>query len=352
VKVGFYARHEDAAMRFLWFLAAALFLTGCDRQTASTGTSGSERGVLLLRYAEGSESTEQRERGFLETMAKEFPDIKVISQEGYAGATQNTALGKSLELLNKYGPRLEGVFACNESSASGMLVALDQLKLAGKVQFVGFDTSSRMIEALESDRLHGLVLQDPVRMGYLAVKTMVDHLDGKTVETRISTGELVATPENMDDTQVKERLSPKQHSGEDVAPEKPKYRIAVIPKGTAHEFWKSVHAGAANGAAELGVAIDWQGPLFEDRKQEQIAKVQDFVTSKVDGICLAPLDSTALVESVRYAKEQGIPTVIFDSGLADENIIVSYVATDNYNGGRVAARRLGELVKEQRKRGK
>jgi ribose transport system substrate-binding protein len=331
-------------MRLSILLALLLLCVGCAQK--ETG----ERGVLLLRYAEGSESTEQRERGFLDAMAEKFPDIKIISQEGYAGATQNTALDKSQSLLNKYGPRLEGVFACNESSASGMLVALDQAKLAGKVLFVGFDTSSRMIDALEDGRMHGLVLQDPVRMGYLAVKTMVDHLDGKPVEKRISTGELVATPENMDQADVRARLSPKQHTGEDVPPEKARYRIAVVPKGTAHEFWKSVHAGAANAAAELGVEVIWKGPLYEDNKQEQINVVQDFVTNKVNGICLAPLDSRALVESVRYAKEQGIPTVIFDSGLADESAIVSYVATDNYNGGRLAAERLGKIVEEQRKR--
>jgi ribose transport system substrate-binding protein len=339
-------------MRILAVLGLFAALAGCDQQGASTGSGGDERGVLLLRYAEGSESTEQRERGFLDTMTKEFPDIAIISQEGYAGATQNTALAKSQNLLNEYGPRLEGVFACNESSASGMLVAIEQADLAGKVLFVGFDTSSRMIDALEGDHMHGLVLQDPVRMGYLAVKTMVDHLDGKKVEQRISTGELVATPENMEESKVKERLSPKQHTGDDVSPENPKYRIAVIPKGTAHEFWKSVHAGAAQAGTELAVEIRWQGPIYEDDKKAQINVVRNFVTAKVDGICLAPLDSGALVDSVRYAKEQGIPTVIFDSGLADDSIIVSYVATDNYNGGRLAAQRLGELVREQRKRGK
>jgi ribose transport system substrate-binding protein len=338
-------------MRLLALVVVLAMLAGCNRGGTSTDSTA-KRGVLLLRYAEGSESTEQRERGFLDTMAKEFPDVAIISQEGYAGATQNTALAKSQNLLNEYGPRLEGVFACNESSASGMLVALEQANLAGKVLFVGFDTSSRMIAALEGDHMHGLVLQDPVRMGYLAVKTMVDHLDGKKLEKRISTGELVATPENMEDPKVKERLSPKQHTGDDVTPEKPKYRIAVIPKGTAHEFWKSVHAGAAQAGAEFAVEIRWQGPIYEDDKKAQINVVRNFVTAKVDGICLAPLDSGALVDSVRYAKEQDIPTVIFDSGLADESIIVSYVATDNYNGGRLAARRLGELVREQRKRGK
>ena len=111
-------------MRWFALLTLLAVLAGCNRDSSkSTSSAGAERGVLLLRYAEGSESTEQRERGFLETMAEEFPEIAVISQEGYAGATQNTALAKSQDLLNKYGPRLDGVFACNESSAGRIIVS-------------------------------------------------------------------------------------------------------------------------------------------------------------------------------------------------------------------------------------
>ncbi len=124
-----------------------------------------------------------------------------------------------------------------------------------------------------------------------------------------------------------------------------KYRIAVIPKGTTHEFWKSVHAGAARAAKEAGnVEVLWKGPLQENDTEGQINVVQEFITKKVDGIVLAPLDSQALVAPVRDAKEHGIPTVIFDSALADESIIVSYVATDNFHGGALAARRLAEVL--------
>lgn len=130
----------------------------------------------------------------------------------------------------------------------------------------------------------------------------------------------------------------------------PKYRIAVIPKGTTHEFWKSVHAGAANAARELGnVEIVWKGTLEESNREGQINLVENFVTSEVDGICLAPLDSKALVRAVRYAKGQGIPTVIFDSGLDDPDTIVSYVATDNFHGGVLAARRLAEVLDKKGK---
>ena len=123
------------------------------------------------------------------------------------------------------------------------------------------------------------------------------------------------------------------------------YRIAVIPKGTTHEFWKSVHAGAAQAADELGnVKIIWKGPLQESDRDGQISLVQDFITKQVDGICLAPLDSQALIAAVRSAKAEGIPTVIFDSALADESDIVSYVATDNYRCGELAAKTMGELL--------
>jgi ribose transport system substrate-binding protein len=125
----------------------------------------------------------------------------------------------------------------------------------------------------------------------------------------------------------------------------PKYTFAVIPKGTTHEFWKSVHAGAENAAKEIGdIQILWKGPLLENDRDGQISVVQDFVTKKVDGICLAPLDKQALVDAVKDAQSAKIPVLIFDSALDDESLIVSYVATDNYKGGQLAAARLAESL--------
>src|SRR5690349_685264 len=94
-----------------------------------------------------------------------------------------------------------------------------------------------------------------------------------------------------------------------------KVTLAVIPKGTTHEFWKSVHAGAAKAAKELGVDIIWKGPLKEDDRESQIATVEDFITRGVNGIILAPLDDTALRAPVVAAGRAKIPVVIFDSDL-------------------------------------
>jgi ribose transport system substrate-binding protein len=122
-----------------------------------------------------------------------------------------------------------------------------------------------------------------------------------------------------------------------------KLEIAVIPKGTTHIYWNSVHAGAAKAAKELGVNIIWQGPLKEDDRQVQIQTVQNFISRGVDAIALAPLDARSLVPSVKAAAGRDIPVIIFDSDLASDDY-KSFVATDNLEGGRLSAKRLSEVL--------
>lgn len=123
-------------------------------------------------------------------------------------------------------------------------------------------------------------------------------------------------------------------------------RIAVIPKGTTHEFWKSVHAGAVKASRELGAEIVWKGPLKEDDLKQQIDLVQSFTAQGVSGIVLAPLNDKALVASVRAAKNAGIPVVIFDSDLASDDY-VSFVATDNKAAGRLGCKHLADKAKDK-----
>jgi len=120
-------------------------------------------------------------------------------------------------------------------------------------------------------------------------------------------------------------------------------QIAVVPKGTTHEFWKTVHAGAEFAATDLGVEVLWSGPLREDDRDEQIKVLEGQIARGVDGIVLAPLDEVALVSVAREAAAEGIPLVVFDSDLNWDGR-VSYVATDNFAGGVLAARELGRLL--------
>jgi ribose transport system substrate-binding protein len=125
-------------------------------------------------------------------------------------------------------------------------------------------------------------------------------------------------------------------------------RIAVVPKGTSHEFWKSVHYGAEKAAQEIGnVEIVWSGPVVESDTGKQIEVVKNLVTSRVDGIVLAPNQKGGLVDAVEESIAEGIPVVIFDSGLEEGPEIVSYVATDNFKGGQMAANELARSIGEQ-----
>jgi ribose transport system substrate-binding protein len=160
--------------------------------------------VVLLRYNPGSASTEMREAGFLEAMAK-YPDIQVISKDQYAGATVGEAQQKSENMIDKL-KQADGIFCPNESATQGMLNVLTANGLAGKVKFVGFDTSPALVDALKGGQVQALVAQNPRKMGYLAVKTMVDHLDGKTVEKYVDTGCALVTKENLDSPDIKTLL--------------------------------------------------------------------------------------------------------------------------------------------------
>jgi ribose transport system substrate-binding protein len=128
---------------------------------------------------------------------------------------------------------------------------------------------------------------------------------------------------------------------------KPKtWRVAVIPKGTSHEFWKAVEKGARGADAELAdLEIVWKGPTGEGDVSQQIALVESFLADGYDGICLAPLDGRALETPVKQAAARKIPVVIFDSGLASKDApIASFVATDNRKGGEIAGEELARVL--------
>jgi ribose transport system substrate-binding protein len=188
--------------------------------------------LILLRYAVGSESTEKREQGFVDYVNKEIekqkqdgqPTITWLSNDQYAGATKDAALAKALPLLNSYRDQgIDGIFAPNESSAAGMLQSLRTQDLNKKVRFVGFDSSGPLLTALEDGDIDGLVVQDPYKMGYLGVWTLVQHLEGYDVapdgEKTQSTGEHLITKANLKEKSTRELFEPELQQMRTIKPD-------------------------------------------------------------------------------------------------------------------------------------
>jgi len=173
---------------------------------------GDKGSLIVLRYQKGSASTDEREKGFLDVIAK-HPGIKVLSSNEEAGSTVDSAQSKAESLLGGFknpdgSLQAQGIYCPNESSTFGMLRVLEENKWAGKVKFVGFDSSPKLVDGLTAGEINALVVQNPYNMGYQSVKTIVDVINKKPFEKRIDTGATLVTKDNMKDEKIAKLINP------------------------------------------------------------------------------------------------------------------------------------------------
>jgi ribose transport system substrate-binding protein len=173
---------------------------------------GGKGKVILMRYAEGHDSTRRREDGFLKAVST-HPGIQILSSNQFVGADVEGAYKRAEALLTRYkradgSVDVDGVFAPNESSAFAVMRVLQDSGWAGKVKFIGFDASEGLLAGLRGGAIEALIVQDPVRMGYLSVVSMVKHLRGETVERRIDTGVHLVTRDALERPDIKQLVQP------------------------------------------------------------------------------------------------------------------------------------------------
>ena len=199
---------EDS--KIVSFVATDNHAAGMKAGEAMAKKLGGKGKVAVLRYLEGSASTTEREEGFI--MAAKAGGLTIASADQFAGASPEEARQAAGRLIQRFSSggkmTVDGIFAPNESSAFGTLLALQESNMAGKVAFYGFDSSEKLLDGLRKGQIDGLVLQDPFNMGYLTVKTMVAHLKGETVAPMTDTGSTLVTKDNIDSDAVKKLLNP------------------------------------------------------------------------------------------------------------------------------------------------
>ena len=190
----------EAGKDFVSFVATDSEKAGRSGGEQLAKLMGNKGDVVLLRYMVGSASTDARETGFLNSI-KTASAMHVTVNNVYAGATSGEAKTAALNMIDKM-KAAGGVFCPNESTSYGMLLALRQVGLAGKIKFVGFDSSPPLVEALHKGEIDALIVQDPRGMGYKAVEALVKHIRGEKVEPRVDTGSVVVTKENIDKPEI------------------------------------------------------------------------------------------------------------------------------------------------------
>jgi len=156
---------------------------------------GGKGTVALILHAPGSFSTMDRESGFKEVIAKNFPGIKVVAEQ-FSGGDRAKAMRVSEDILTAHAD-LSGMFGSSEPCAVGAAQALKSRGLAHKVKLIGFDASEGLIQDLKEGVFDALVVQDPFKMGHEAVRTLADKLSGKTPEKRLDLSAVVVTQPDL-----------------------------------------------------------------------------------------------------------------------------------------------------------
>ena len=166
---------------------------------------GEEGAVGLMPFVPGSATSEMRERGFKDGIAK-YPNIDLVAVN-YSMSDVAKGMDVTQDMLTAH-PEIKGIFAANESGAIGAAQAIKMSGKAGVVKLVAFDAADEQIAALKEGAIQALVVQNPFKMGYLGVKAAVDALNGKPVEKIIDTGVTVVTKDNLDEPEIQKLLYP------------------------------------------------------------------------------------------------------------------------------------------------
>lgn len=164
--------------------------------------------LLMLRFVQGNLSTDNREKGFFDAIAA-APDLKIV-KDPYVGVSLGSAYRVILPLLGKF-PNITGVFAPCESATMATIQALRQNHLEGKITAIGFDFNEDIQKGLMDRVLHGTIVQQPYKMGYLGVKTADEILHGRSVSPRIYLETILVTRENLNAPEIRKILYPAQN---------------------------------------------------------------------------------------------------------------------------------------------
>ncbi|MGA2579985.1 MAG: substrate-binding domain-containing protein [Bryobacteraceae bacterium] len=162
--------------------------------------------VAMLMNAPGSKSTLDRESGFEDVLQKEFPGMHLVARQ-FSMSDRAKAMAVAENFLTAQ-PDLDGMFASSEPSSVGAALALKSRGLAGKVKLVAFDASDELVQDLKGGSIDALVAQDPFRMGFEAVKTLVDKLHGTEPPKVIDLSATVVTKGDLDKPEIKALVFP------------------------------------------------------------------------------------------------------------------------------------------------
>jgi ribose transport system substrate-binding protein len=191
---------------YVSFVATDNYGAGCTAARKLAALIGATGKVGMVMQKPGGTSTVLRERGFEETIAHELPGVSIVARQyGMADPARSRAAAENILTAH---PDLAGLFASSEAASLGSIQAIRSRGLSGKIKLVTFDSSEAHVAALKDGTIDIMLVQDPFRIGYEAVKSLAEKLGGRTPARRMDLPEHVIVKADLDKPEVRALLSP------------------------------------------------------------------------------------------------------------------------------------------------
>jgi len=192
---------------YVSFIATGNFEAGCTAARTLAGFLNGATDVAMVMQKPGGTSTVLREQGFEQTMGKEFPQVKIVAQQ-YCMADAARSRSVAEDILAAH-PNLGGIFASSEAASLGSIQAIRGRNLSGKVKLVTFDFSKTHVEALRDGTVSAMMVQDPFHLGYEAVNSLYQKLNGETPQKRQDLPARVILKADLDKPEIQNLVQPK-----------------------------------------------------------------------------------------------------------------------------------------------
>jgi len=322
------------------YIASDNYMGGVLAAQAMNQLLGPEGGEVVILGHPSVTSNYQRMVGFTDTVAEKYPQIVVV-QEYETQFARDDAIAKAEDALITY-PNLKGIYgAFGGDAGMGAVAAVEAAgKQPGEIVIVNYDAIPESRELIYNDDPFVLadVAQFPYDIGYLSMKAAVDYLNGAEIPEIVEIEVGLVKKDNL--LMFGDQLLVKGHEKFKV-PEGDKVIIGASLMNTQEPFYLDLEQGWRDAAADFNADV-----LVTSAEMDiaaQINHVEDYIVKGVDAMILIPPDSAGIVPAVESANAAGIPVLMADID-TEGGETVSYVASDNYMGGVLAAEAMNDLL--------
>ncbi len=185
-----------ATEKYDTFVATDNFAGGADAAKIIGAHLNGHGKVLVIQFLQNSASTDERCRGFVETIKKDFPGIEILSAP-YTLGTVEDARQKTVDLLMRY-PQTDAIFAVNHPASVGAFKGIENQHLADKIKFVAFDSDPILLDGVQHGKVLAIIAQNPFEIGYQSVKQTAKILRGEKVERKFAVPSIIVRQENLE----------------------------------------------------------------------------------------------------------------------------------------------------------